>query len=329
MDTKVTLRAQNEQKVVHINDGSKPLIKDAIRDRWQSLINIVANIMNVPAGLIMTITEEHMEVFLRSENEDNPYPEDGKDTLGHGLYCETVIGTDKELHVDNSLFYDAWKDNPDVALNMISYYGLPLKWPDGVVFGTICALDNKTNQFAPEYRQLMNQFKNMIEMDLRVLQELQQLEYESGIDALTNIANRRQLDRSLAIWMEDFIRYNTLFTLVMIDIDRMKEINDTYGHVIGDHILQKVSYILQQRTRKGDLVSRYGGDEFVLLMKHLEDASVETVMTDIQSEIAQDSMLKTYTITISYGSAAMNETISKKEELLIIADKRMYDMKQQ
>lgn len=304
-------------------------IKDSIRGRWQSIINIVANIMDVPAGLIMTITNENMEVFLKSQNDSNPYPEDGKDTLGHGLYCETVIGTDKELHVENSLDHEEWKDNPDVALDMISYYGLPIKWPDGVFFGTICALDSKTNQYAMKYRELMNQFKDMIETDLRILQDLQQLEYESGIDGLTNVANRRQLHQTLSVWMEDYTRYQHQFAVVMLDIGKMKKINDQYGHVIGDHILQKVSYILKERLRKGDLVARYGGDEFVLLLKQVQDDSVESVMSDIQSELAKDSMLKTYDVSISYGVTVMNDTIKEQDELFIIADKRKYDMKNQ
>lgn len=329
MITKVTLRETNEQKAVPINDGSKPKVRDEIRTRWQSIINVVADIMEVPAGLIMTITEKHMEVFLKSQNEANPYPEDGKDTLGHGLYCETVIGTDKELHVDNSLDHDAWKDNPDVDLDMISYYGLPIKWPDGVFFGTICALDHKTNDYPSEYRKLMNHFKDMIEMDLKILQDMQRMEHESGIDALTSVSNRRQLNRDIESWIEDFKRYQIPFTAVMIDINQMKEINDTYGHITGDHVLQKVSYVLQQRLRKGDVVARYGGDEFFLLLKHVNGSVIDVVMKDIEQSIANDTMLHTYEVSISYGAATMNPTIKDSEELIMIADKKMYDMKQQ
>ncbi len=77
----------------------------------------------------MRITKENMEVFLRSENIENPYPPDGKDQLGHGLYCETVIGDDSELSIDNSLHSKTWQDNPDVKLDMIAYYACRLKIP--------------------------------------------------------------------------------------------------------------------------------------------------------------------------------------------------------
>jgi len=56
----------------------------------------------------------------------NPYQQDASDSLGHGLYCKTVIGKNAELRVNNALKYEEWKENPDVKLNMISYYGLPI-----------------------------------------------------------------------------------------------------------------------------------------------------------------------------------------------------------
>ena len=132
--TRAYIREKQKYSEVTINPGYTELIDEETLQKWQKLINVVADIYNVKAGLIMCITEENMEVFLRSENEDNPYSDDGKDHLGHGLYCETVIGENRELYIDNSLKTDTWKDNPDVSLNMISYLGLPIKNPDGTVF---------------------------------------------------------------------------------------------------------------------------------------------------------------------------------------------------
>ena len=63
--------------------------------------------------------------------------------LNTGLYCETVMATRSPLHVPNALNDPDWKNNPDVELDVISYLGIPLIWPDGSVFGTICVLDGK------------------------------------------------------------------------------------------------------------------------------------------------------------------------------------------
>lgn len=115
-------------------------------------------------------------MFLRSSNDENPYPFDGKDQVGHGLYCETVIGENRELYIDNSLHSEVWQDNPDIKLGMIAYYGLPIKNPDGSFFGTICILDNKTMENSEKYRGLLDQFRSSIEADLQILQTKEGLE---------------------------------------------------------------------------------------------------------------------------------------------------------
>ena len=120
MKTNVLMRESKDLVSVLIRDDEKTVVSTYVKEKWQNIINLVADLLNVPAGLILEISKTYMNVFLRSEKEDNPYPCDGKDTLLHGLYCETVIGTDVALYVEDSLQSEAWIDNPDVALNMIS-----------------------------------------------------------------------------------------------------------------------------------------------------------------------------------------------------------------
>ena len=175
-EAKVFLREKKQYVTVPINPEFAECIDDLVLEKWQKMINLVASILGVKAGLIMRITRDNMEVFLRSDNEENPYPFDGKDQLGHGLYCETVIGENRELYIDNSLYSKAWQDNPDVELEMFSYYGLPIKNPDGTFFGTICALDNKTMVNSDKYRGLLDQFRSSIESDLKICQMNEELE---------------------------------------------------------------------------------------------------------------------------------------------------------
>lgn len=176
---KVYLRESDRNIYVNVTGGDKPDLTDQILQKWQRMINTAANIFNVPAGLIMKITPEKMQVFLSSETEHNPYEELASDSLGHGLYCETVIGEDRTLAVSDSFSDEAWKDNPDVKINMISYLGMPLKWPDGEFFGTICVLDSKTRLYGEKYVDLLSEFRLLIESDLErelLLQELRESE---------------------------------------------------------------------------------------------------------------------------------------------------------
>jgi transcriptional regulator with GAF, ATPase, and Fis domain len=169
MLTEVFIREKNEYKEVEITDPNKPAVSVDLLSKWTRIVNSTAEILEIPAVLIMKIRKNKMEVLLSSENSESPYSAGDSDSLGHGLYCENVIGTNKELLVENALESDVWNDNPDVDLNMIAYYGLPIRWPDGQTFGTICVLDNKSNEFEEKYREMINIYQKVIEDDLELL----------------------------------------------------------------------------------------------------------------------------------------------------------------
>ncbi|WP_462159750.1 ATP-binding protein [Pseudoalteromonas sp. GB56] len=86
-----------------------------------------------------------------------------------------MIGTDSQFEVENALEDERWQDNPDVPLNMISYLGVPLKWPDGEVFGTICVLDSKTRKFHDLNKQLLEECRKTLEKDLEMIVKNNQL----------------------------------------------------------------------------------------------------------------------------------------------------------
>ena len=95
--------------------------------------------------------------------------------LGSGLYCETVIGTDTQFTIENALEDELWHDNPEIPLNMISYLGVPLKWPNGEVFGTICVMDSKTRKFHELNKKLLDECKQTLEKDLQMIVRNNQL----------------------------------------------------------------------------------------------------------------------------------------------------------
>jgi c-di-GMP phosphodiesterase len=166
----VTIRGRNESRRVKIGSTLKPEIQESIINKWQSLIDTVARIVKVPSGLIMRLNEDTIEVFLRSNTEGNPYEKGEKAALRYGLYCETVIGEQQKLLVPDATKSKTWRENnPDVAIDMISYLGYPVNWPDGEVFGTVCLLDNKENNYNKDYQDLLHQIKMHLENDLEIL----------------------------------------------------------------------------------------------------------------------------------------------------------------
>jgi two-component system sensor histidine kinase/response regulator len=148
-------------------------IPHLVVQKWQEIVNVLAQIVSVPAALVMKVEPPAINVFVRSESPGNPYHPGETACLDTGLYCETVMGTRDVLLVPDALADEKWCTNPDVKLGMISYLGLPIAWPNGEIFGTICVLDNKRNEYGALYQNLLRQFREVVQGDLTLLVELE------------------------------------------------------------------------------------------------------------------------------------------------------------
>ena len=144
--------------------------------KWQEIIDLVAELLHVPSALVMKVEPPNIKVFVSSESEGNPYEKDEVASLNTGLYCETVMKTRQLLLVPNALVDAEWKVNPDIKLGMISYMGFPVAWPNGDIFGTICVLDSKRNEYGELYRKFLVQCRDVLQADLTSLQAKNELE---------------------------------------------------------------------------------------------------------------------------------------------------------
>ena len=142
--------------------------------KWQEIVNVLAEVMHVPAALVMQVEPPNIKVFVSSESTENPYEQGELASLNTGLYCETVMKTRQPLLVPDALVDEEWKSNPDIKLGMISYMGFPIAWPDGQIFGTICVLDNKRNDYSDLYRKLLMQCRDVLQSDLKTASNLAQ-----------------------------------------------------------------------------------------------------------------------------------------------------------
>jgi PAS domain S-box-containing protein len=144
-------------------------VPSEILHKWQEIVNVVAEIVHVPSALVMKVEPPHIKVFVASESNGNPYERDEAAPLDTGLYCETVMKTRQSLLVPDALRDEDWKSNPDIKLGMISYLGLPVAWPDGQIFGTICVLDKKRNAYSGLYHKFLEQCRDVLQADLTSL----------------------------------------------------------------------------------------------------------------------------------------------------------------
>ena len=138
--------------------------------KWQEIVDLLAEIMHVPSASIMQVDPPQIKVFVSSASKGNPCQPGAPDT---GPYCATVMRTGQPLLVPDALENDAWKVNPHVRLGMISYLGVPISWPDGRIFGTICVRDNKRNDYTEAYLKLLLHFRDVLQADLKSFARLQ------------------------------------------------------------------------------------------------------------------------------------------------------------
>ena len=143
-------------------------------------------------------------------------------------------------------------------------------------------------------------------------------------DKLTGLYNRQYLEEYSQQALDRMQRHKNVLILVFMDIDNFKYVNDTFGHDEGDSVLKEVSKIFQDNFRKYDVVVRYGGDEFIVLLEETiyDEVSIKTLLEKIVQRV-EESLFK-FKISASYGCATAPKEAQELQKLISIADERMY-----
>ncbi|GAB4303908.1 MAG: hypothetical protein Fur0034_20410 [Desulfuromonadia bacterium] len=160
--------------------------------------------------------------------------------------------------------------------------------------------------------------------------QIETLKVAVRVDGLTRLANRAAFDEKLVEQMAIFKRYDEPFSLLMIDVDRFKEINDTHGHQGGDRILKGIAYKIKGLLRESDFVARYGGDEFAVILTRTTGTIACDVAWKLCNEIRGSRFILdglTVKTTLSIGAAQV-EAGETAENLLRRADRALYKVKE-
>ena len=203
---------------------------------------------------------------------------------------------------------------------------------DKSIFFTTITHKDAISKMEQAYNKLRN---SLIKADyaslLTYLQEMKTQKYAklSEEDALTGIYNRRAFMQMLQKKMHESEKVQRPLSLLILDIDHFKKINDTYGHDIGDLILQNFSHTIKQNIRKNDVFARIGGEEFALLLPYtdLQDACrVAKNLVKAVSLLEIKDIKPTLTMTVSIGVSSYEKGMSEKE-LMQLADRKLYKAK--
>ncbi len=160
---------------------------------------------------------------------------------------------------------------------------------------------------------------------------MERFRMDAKMDFLTRIANRRAFDTRLKEEFERAKRYNSIFSLIMIDIDHFKKVNDVYGHMAGDQILRLVAQVLEDQTRFNDFVSRYGGEEFAVLLPESTADQGRYVADKIRRAVENTSLVhanEKIKVTVSAGVGEVVAESDTQETFIERVDAALYQAKE-
>lgn len=166
--------------------------------------------------------------------------------------------------------------------------------------------------------------RHLLRENARLFAEVQRL---AMTDPLTGLFNRHKLNETLGAEVERGLRYDRPLSAIMVDLDDLKEINDQYGHPVGDEVLVHVAHGIKSQIRRVDIATRYGGDEFLVILPEADRIEAEKVASRIAQEIDQIEVHVDPTVSASIGVAQLTHDLVDADHFLNYVDQALYEAK--
>jgi len=200
------------------------------------------------------------------------------------------------------------------------------------IYGAFVLESSVPGQFKEESLEILQNICSMFGAGLNRFYLYRYMENIASKDGLTNLHNYRAFRERLEDEIQRSNRYETPFILCIADLDKFKRINDTYGHLFGDYVLQETAHIIQSNVRRIDMVARYGGEEFALILVNAVAEDIlnhaENIRQQIKDHLFEKDGIKEH-ITISIGIAEYPTHADNLDTLISSADEAMYEVKKQ
>jgi diguanylate cyclase (GGDEF)-like protein len=248
-------------------------------------------------------------------------------------FCAHAIMEPRQaLVVDDLRGDDRFSGNPLVvqAPHIRFYAGAPIVDPDGFALGTIAVIDARPRQFSAAQREALVDLSTLVMTALRNRRSAFELSRLARTDHLTGISNRAQFEMAVASEIQQATRAGESFSLLCMDLDGFKEVNDERGHAAGDEVLREVSRRLQAQLREGDTVARLGGDEFGIVMRRGTAEEALALCKRVVAAVEQPVKLASGSVVavgMSVGEASFSTDALTAAALMAQADRALYASK--
>lgn len=289
-------------------------------EKYDRITRLCCRMFNVPIALV-SLVDDKRQWFKSCHGLD--VSETSRDIS----FCGHAILDDVILVIPDAAADLRFSDNPLVTNEpYIRFYaGFPLKSLNGSKLGTLCVIDREPREFTQQDMDALADLGYMIEQEINARQL-------ATIDELTKISNRRGFMSLAPHYLNFCKRQNTIATLIFIDMDHFKPINDTYGHAEGDYALSVFTEKMRDTFRQTDLLARMGGDEFVILFPNTEKHTAIDIMQKLEGSLTHHNQYakRGYDLSFTYGMVQFNPTMDVGIKALINeGDALMYQNKKQ
>jgi diguanylate cyclase (GGDEF)-like protein len=200
---------------------------------------------------------------------------------------------------------------------------IPISYGE-TLLGVLNVESLREKAFSVDDELILNTLADLLATALHNSFVFQKLQQQSITDGLTGIKTRRFFWEALTGEWKRASRSGRPFSVVLMDLDKFKEVNDTLGHLEGDLVLARVGRLLEQKCRQSNVVARYGGDEFVILMPETGVEQAQVLAERLRIWIATDPMIAEHQITGSFGVASFPVHGFSVEDIIRVADAGMY-----
>jgi diguanylate cyclase (GGDEF)-like protein/putative nucleotidyltransferase with HDIG domain len=210
---------------------------------------------------------------------------------------------------------------------LMSVLPCPLTF-EGRLIGGLVIYHMVPGCFTDEHRRVLGRVSEQAAAVIFNSTRFEQTQHESHTDPLTGLPNRRSLDRQFEVGLARAERTQSSVSVVVLDLDRLKEINDTYGHEAGDRALRAIGSVLRSTVRQSDLCARFAGDEFIVVLWDCSPENELRRVSELQNAVSAHPFEPRpgvrVSLSISAGPSRFPEDGTTFEELLSAADERMY-----